>query len=107
MGLVDSLPAHGLGQFVSPAVGRVRLPQTLNKRMSCGIHRTWIRTVFERLRWSEEQKLQLTQGSFGHRQEFDWFGVRGQSRCLLQSSQDFSVLHEKTPNQRITIKGMH
>ena len=37
----------------------------------------------------------VTQSSFGHRQEFDWFGVGGKSGCFLQSSQDLRVLQKK------------
>lgn len=38
----------------------------------------------------------FTQSSFGYRQQLDWFLIRRQSRCFLQSSQDFRVL-QKTP----------
>lgn len=38
----------------------------------------------------------VTQSSFGDGEEFDRFIIRGESRRFLQSSQDFSVLHEIT-----------
>lgn len=44
----------------------------------------------------------VTQSSFGHRQQFDWFIVGRKSRRFLQSSQDLSVLQRKS--SRISVE---
>lgn len=37
----------------------------------------------------------VTQSSFGHRQQLDWFLIRRQPSCILQSSQDLRVLQKR------------